>query len=156
MDVTYYKASKQSEIEEKFKKLALEEGYKFDILIEVLNEKEILKSGNSSYREFLKEFGNNATITVYMIKHRKDNYFIYQGQTKGNDNVGIVIVHHQKTLKQIGKVALAFPLAASGIFGAAIALGLSLSGVKRSFSFKGKLMKSITGIINDVLGDPLN
>lgn len=156
MNVTYYKASKQSELEEKFKNLALEKGYKFYILTEVLNEKEILKSGNSSYREFLKEFGDEATIKVYMIKHRKDNYFIYQGQAKGNDSVGIVIVHHQKTLKQIGKVALAFPLAASGIFGAAIALGLSLSGVKRSFSFKGKLMKSITDIINDVLGDPMN
>lgn len=39
MNVTYYKANKQSELEEKFKKLALEEGYKFDILTEVLNEK---------------------------------------------------------------------------------------------------------------------
>lgn len=50
MNVTYYKASKQSELEEKFKNLALEKGYKFDILTEVLNEKEILKSGNSPYR----------------------------------------------------------------------------------------------------------
>ncbi|HDF5854764.1 hypothetical protein QI058_10390 [Staphylococcus saprophyticus] len=47
-------------------------------------------------------------------------------------------------------------MAASGIFGTTIALGLSLSGIKRTFSFKGKLMKSITGIINDVLGDPMN
>lgn len=96
MNVTYYKASKQSELEEKFKNLALEKSYKFDILTEVLNEKDILKSGNSSYREFLKEFGDEATIKVYMIKHSKDNYFIYQGQARGTDSVGIVIVHHQK------------------------------------------------------------
>lgn len=52
-----------------------------------------------------------------MIKHRKDNYFIYQGQSKNTDKVGITIVYHQEMLKQVGKIALDFPLAASEIFG---------------------------------------
>lgn len=156
MDIIYYQSNPNNKIEDKLKDLALEKGYKFDTKKEVLNETEILKSNAKGYREMLKEYGDEATITVYSITHRKDNYFIFLGQPKDKDIVGITVIHHQKLLKQFGKLALAVPfIAASGVIGLAIGTALTISGAKRTFSIKGPLGKNIKKIIEETFAEPI-
>lgn len=157
MDVTYYKPNSKSKLEEKFKDLALEKGYKFDVDEEILNKTEVLKKQSSSgYREMLKTYGDEATITAYAITHRKENYFICLGQPKDKEIVGITVLHQKKFLKQLGKFALATPfIAASGFFGLAIGTVLTFSGAKRVFSIKGPLGKNIAKIIEEHFGDPI-
>src|SRR5699024_6050056 len=135
------------------KNLALEKNYQFEKQETTLDKEKIISgsSSKSTDRELLKIFDDKATITAYLLKHRKNNYLIFVGQPVGKDTMGVYVNYNNKPFKQIGKSLISLPL----IF--FVGTGTQISSIDSyiSLTVKGPLSKHNKKIISHTLGNPV-
>lgn len=158
MKFTYYKKNDLRKFESRIKNLVLEKNYQFEKQETTLDKEKIISesSSKSTDRELIKIFDDKATITAYLLKHRKNNYLILVGQSVGKDTMGVYVNYNNKPFKQIGKSLISLPLIIfGGPVGWVIGAGTQISSIKSYLSVKGPLSKPIKKIISDTLGNPV-
>lgn len=157
MKFNYFKAADLEDFESEIKYLALEKNYKYNKSEETLDKDKIIKGPSSSTaRTLLKEFNDKAKIIIYSLSHRKSNYIIAVGIPLNADVIGVRVVFDRKPFKQVAKGLIGLPLVIfTGPIGVLVGITTVASSARRMYAIRGPLGKSISNIITDVLGEPI-